>query len=187
MSVFTDAELKKLWVNKFGGKLNVLKNAIKSGKKRKPLLGASKRVKAIKGIGYVFDEGNSIGEPVSGATVAAIIAAAAPILLVVTKAIVGKKKGKDAVTEILPMVPGLVNAATEGEGKLNEYVQKGAEMAENLGIIPERKLNANEQAVYSALPCDDHSDMTTGGSVFKINPLYIGGAALAAYLLLKKK
>jgi len=187
LSVFSDAELKKIWVNKFGGKLNVLKNAIKSGKKRKPLLGASKRVKAIKGIGYVFDEGNSIGEAATGATVAAIIAAAAPILFVITKAIVEKKKGKDAVQEIIPMVPGLVDSATGGEGKLNEYVQKGAEIAENLGIIPERKLNANEQAVDTALPGDDHTDMTTGGSGFKINPLYIGGAALAAYLLLRKK
>ena len=187
LSVFTDAELKKLWVNQFGGKLNVLKNAIVSGKKRKPLLGASKRVKAIKGIGYVFDENKNIGEAATGATVASIIAAAAPILLVITKAIANKEKGKNAVTEILPMVPGLVGAATEGEGKFNEYVQKGAEMAENLGIIPDRQLNANEQAVDTALPGDDHTDMTTGGSGFKINPLYIGGAALAAYLLLKKK
>ena len=186
LSVFSDAELNKLWVKKFGGKLKVLKNAIKSGKKKKPLLGASKKVKAIKGIGYVFDEQQGgIGD--GGVSVGAILISAAPILLVIVKAIANKTKGSDAEKEILTMVPGLVDAATGGQGKLNEYVQKGAEMAENLGIIPERKLNADEQAVDTALPGDDHTDMTTGGSGLKINPLYIGGAALAAYLLLKKK
>ena len=187
LSAFSDSELKRIWVKEFGGKMSVLNTSIRQGLKKRPLLGASKKVKAIKGIGYVIDERGAVGDPATGASVASIITAAAPILIVILKAIGNKTKGKDAAMEILPMVPGLVDAATSGEGKLNEYVQKGAEMAENLGIIPERKLNANEQAVDSALPGDDHTDMTTGGSGFKINPLYIGGAALAAYLLLKKK
>jgi len=186
LSVFSDSELHKLWVKKFGGELKTLKNTIKSGKNRKPLLGASKKVKAIKGIGYVFDEQQGgIGD--GGVSVTALIASATPILVVIAKAIADKTKGTDAAKEILPMLPGLVNAATAGEGQLNEYFQKGAEMAENLGIIPERKLNTDEQAVDIALPGDTDTDMTTEGSGFKINPLYIGGAALAAYLLLKKK
>ena len=77
---------KNLWENKFGGKLSVLEGAIKRGLKKKPLFGASKKVKAIKGIGYVIDEGNVIGaEPVSTVSTAAIIAAAAPILVALSK------------------------------------------------------------------------------------------------------
>lgn len=195
LSVFSDAELKKIWVKKFGGELKTLKNTIKKGKNRKALLGASKRVKAIKGIGYVVDE--SIGEAATGATTAAIVAAAAPILAVVIAAIANKTKGKKAAGDaalLLPQAakdltaafPEVGNSITPG---LNEYIDKGVTAAQNFGIIPDRPLTTNEAAVNANLmPGDDHTPTEGASTSFLPKPaILLGAAAVGAFLLLRKK
>ena len=195
LSVFSDAELKKLWVKKFGGELKTLKNTIKKGKNRKALLGASKRVKAIKGIGYVVDE--SIGiEPASTGT-AAIIAAAAPILAVIMKAIASKGSGKkaagdaalllpQAAKELAAAFPEVANSITPG---LSEYIDKGVTAAQNFGIIPDRPLTTNEAAVNANLmPGDDHTPTEEAPTSFLPKPaILLGAAAVGAFLLLRKK
>ena len=196
LSVFSDSELNNIWVKKFGGKLSVLKQTIKKGKNRKALLGASKRVKAIKGIGYVVDD--SIGaEPATGATTAAIVAAAAPILAVVIAAIVNKSKGKKAAGDaalLLPQAAKDLTAAFPEVGDsitpgLNEYIDKGVTAAQNFGIIPDRPLTTNEAAVNANLmPGDDHTPTEGATTSFLPKPaILLGAAAVGAFLLLRKK
>ena len=196
LSVFSDSELNNIWVKKFGGKLSVLKQTIKKGKNRKALLGASKRVKAIKGIGYVVDD--SIGaEPATGATTAAIVAAAAPILAVVIAAIVNKSKGKKAAGDaalLLPQAAKDLTAAFPEVGDsitpgLNEYIDKGVTAAQNFGIIPDRPLTTNEAAVNANLmPGDDHTPTEGTTTSFLPKPaILLGAAAVGAFLLLRKK
>lgn len=193
LSVFPDSELKKLWVKKFGGELKTLKNTIKKGKNKKALLGASKKVKAIKGIGYVVDD--SIGEAATGT--AAIIASAAPILAVIIKAIANKTKGSKAAGEaalLLPQAakdlaaafPEVANSITPG---LSEYIDKGVTMAQNFGIIPDRPLTTNEAAVNANLmPGDDHTPTEGASTSFLPKPaILLGAAAVGAFLLLRKK
>jgi hypothetical protein len=196
LSVFSDSELNKIWVKKFGGKLSVLKQTIRKGKNRKALLGASKRVKAIKGIGYVVDD--SIGaEPATGATTAAIVAAAAPILAVVIAAIANKTKGKKAAGDaalLLPQAAKDLTAAFPEVGDsitpgLNEYIDKGVTAAQNFGIIPDRPLTTNEAAVNANLmPGDDHTPTEGASTSFLPKPaILLGAAAVGAFLLLRKK
>ena len=188
--------MNNIWVKKFGGKLSVLKQTIKKGKNRKALLGASKRVKAIKGIGYVVDD--SIGaEPATGATTAAIVAAAAPILAVVIAAIVNKSKGKKAAGDaalLLPQAAKDLTAAFPEVGDsitpgLNEYIDKGVTAAQNFGIIPDRPLTTNEAAVNANLmPGDDHTPTEGTTTSFLPKPaILLGAAAVGAFLLLRKK
>ena len=197
LSVFSDDELKKIWVKKFGGELKTLKNTIKKGKNRKALLGASKKVKAIKGIGYVVDDSKGIG--LAGEEIAAIVAAAAPILAVVISAIVNKSKGKKAAGDaalLLPQAakelsaafPEVANSITPG---LPEYIDKGVTAAQNFGIIPDRPLSTNEAAVNANLmPGDDNAPTTTEGGATSFLPkpaILLGAAAVGAFLLLRKK
>jgi len=197
LSVFSDDELKKICVKKFGGELKTIKNTIKKGKNRKALLGASKKVKAIKGIGYVVDDSKGIG--LAGEEIAAIVAAAAPILAVVISAIVNKSKGKKAAGDaalLLPQAakelsaafPEVANSITPG---LPEYIDKGVTAAQNFGIIPDRPLSTNEAAVNANLmPGDDNAPTTTEGGATSFLPkpaILLGAAAVGAFLLLRKK
>jgi hypothetical protein len=195
LSVFSDSELNKIWVKKFGGKLSVLKQTIKKGKNRKALLGASKKVKAIKGIGYVVDDSKGIG--LAGEEIVAIVAAAAPILAVVIAAIVNKSKGKKAAGDaalLLPQAAKDLSAAFPEVGDsitpgLNEYIDKGVTAAQNFGIIPDRPLTTNEAAVNANLmPGDDHSPTEGASTSFLPKPaILLGAAAVGAFLLLRKK
>jgi hypothetical protein len=51
-------KLKKIWEQTLGGKMSSIEKAIAKGKNKKALFGASKRVKQIKGIGYVVYSGD---------------------------------------------------------------------------------------------------------------------------------
>jgi len=197
LSVFSDGELKKIWVKKFGGELKTIKNTIKKGKNRKALLGASKKVKAIKGIGYVVDDSKGIG--LAGEEIAAIVAAAAPILAVVISAIANKSKGKKAAGDaalLLPQAAKELSAAFPEVGNgilpgLNEYIDKGVTAAQNFGIIPDRPLSTNEAAVNANLmPGDDNAPTQTEGGATSFLPkpaILLGAAAVGAFLLLRKK
>lgn len=216
---------KHFWVNQFGGKLSVLDGAIKRGLKKKPLFGASKKVKAIKGIGYVVDNSENIGafdisklggaagsagagaaalaagsNPASGATLGTILAAAAPILAILTKLF--KKEGVEDIPEAAgqPESTDFKDVTPEGETTLNKletFVDKAADVATKLGVIPEAKEDANTGAVTKLTGAEtseeDVVDGNTGGRSLAPTlgnipmPVLIGGAALVGFLLLKKK
>ncbi len=181
----------KIW-EKFGGKKSGILDAIRRGLKKKPLFGASKRVKQIKGIDGIDyctnDSIQGIGEPV---TVAAIITAATPILMAILKGLkqAGVPAGEEekAAGETSDTL-GTEGAASGGNSILDNiknFGEQALNIAHSTGIIPDRPLSPTEQAVDSALPSSDLDEETKTG--FKINPLMIGGAAVAAYLLFGKK
>lgn len=200
MSKLSENDLRDFWVKKFGGQFNSIQKAINNGKKRRPLLGASKKVRAIKGIdGVDFAiEGEYIGAAeaaaaaatagsTGGVSVGAVIAASAPILVAVISLL--RKKNVPDVAESVDLLKegedGNITPESAIEAAAN-YIPKAVTAATESGIIPERPLSASEQNVKNSLG-DDLSDEPAGGSAMKINPLLIGGAALAAIFLLKKK
>lgn len=216
---------KNFWVNKFGGKLSILEAAIKRGLKKKPLFGASKKVKAIIGIGYIIDNSDNIGKldlaktagagagaaggaaalaagsnPASGASLATILAAAAPIL-----AAIGALFKKEKIDEV-PEAAGQPESSDfkdqEAEGntvanKVENFVEKAADVATKLGVIPEPKETAADAQVNNvvgaetseeAVANEGKEDRSIAPNVGAIPvPLLIGGAALVGYLLIKKK
>jgi hypothetical protein len=206
---------KNFWVNKFGGKLSVLEGAIKRGLKKRPLFGASKKVKAIKGIGYVVDSSSIYGaevtaggagaaavlaagsNPASGVTLASVLAAAAPILAIISKLF--KKEGITEVPEAAgqPESSDFKEVAPEGETTLNKletFVDKAADAATKFGIIPEPKESGVVTEVNNMVGADTpEEEVADGGSgrvmaptLSKIPmPLIIGGAALLGYAILK--
>jgi hypothetical protein len=199
MSKLSDNDLRDFWVKKFGGQFNAIKKAVSTGARKRPLLGASKKVRAIKGIdGVDFAiEGEYIGAAeaaaaatagsTGGVSVGAVIAASAPILVAVISLL--RKKNVPDVSESVDLLQegedGKITPESAIEAAAN-YIPKAVNAAQESGIIPERPLSATEQNVKNSLG-DDLSDEPAGGSAMKINPLLIGGAALAAFLLLKKK
>ena len=207
LSRLNDDDLKKFWVQRFGGDLSVLKKAIANGKNKRPLFGASKRVRAIKGIGYICDDFGVGAEPVTtaaaassagatgGVSIVAVIGAAAPILVAVVSLL--KKKGIPDVPESAS-VPGESGDFPESAGQAQdqkpgvlEYAKQALEIAQETGIIPDRPLTGQQARVDAALPGDDNVDMmekpSEGGTGFKLNPLILVGAAGAAALLLMRK
>jgi hypothetical protein len=199
MSKLSTGDLESLWVKKFGGKLSVLQGAIAKGKKKKPLFGASKKVKSIQGIGYVVVDKEVSGEPVTAATVATIIAAASPILIAVISLL---KKKKVDVPELVAAAAASAGAlaensdfaeanpaAAEAISKYTDYATKAVSTAQKLGIIPDAPETPAETAVNKAIPEDDHTETagTTMGTGFKLNPLILVGAAAGAYFLFGRK
>ena len=202
LSLLNESELKKFWVQRFGGDLGVLKKAIANGKNKRPLFGASKRVRAIKGIGYICDDFSIGVEPTTtaaaasagstgGVSVVAVIAAAAPILVAVVSLL--RKKGIPDVPESSAN-PGESGDFPESAGQAQdqkpgvlEYAKQALEIAQETGIIPDRPLTGQQARVDAALPGDDNIDMQEKGTGFKVNPLILVGAAGAAALLLMKK
>jgi hypothetical protein len=188
LSQLRSDQLKKLWVDRFGGRLSVLESAIRRGNKKRPLIGAGRRVKAIKGIGYIIDE--SIGAEAAGGAgaggksvdIGALISAAGPIIQIVISLL-----NKFGVKEPAEVSGAGVDAnfseaagfAQDSKPGFAEYLEKGTEIAESLGIIPDRKLNSAEQKVNEALPGDDHTDIDEGGgSSFSVKPSLLIGAAV---------
>ena len=183
-------DLKKLWVQRLGGKLSVLESAIRRGAPKRPLIGSGRKVKAIKGIGYIIDE--SIGaEAAPGAgggksvDIGSLIAAAGPIIQIVIGLL--KKLGVKEPAEVSSSGDSgdfseAAGFAQESKGGFQEYLEKGQEIAESLGIIPDRKLTPLESKVDAALPGDDHNDIDEG-STFDIKPSTVIGVAAGAGLL----
>jgi hypothetical protein len=212
---------KNFWVNKFGGKLSVLEGAIKRGLKKKPLFGASKKVKAIKGIGYVIDQdgigkagllsaagaaaggagvlaaGGAAANPAGGASIATIIAAAAPILAAL--AALFKKENVAELPEAAAVSESsdFKEVSTEGNtglNKLENFVEQAASTAVKLGVIPEPKETGATAEVNTMIGedtpeenvADGGADRSIAPSLSSIPmPLIIGGAALLGYAILK--
>ena len=208
---------KNFWENKFAGKMSVLEGAIKNGIKKKPLFGASKSVKNIKGIGYVVDNSYQIGSaaaaggaaaagaaaaanPAGAASIGTILAAAGPILAIISKLF--KKEGITEVPEAAgqPESSDFQEVAPEGENTLNKletFVEKAADTAVKLGIIPEAKETGAVTEVNNMVGADTpEEEVADGGAntrslapnLSKLPlPLIIGGAAVVGYLMLRKK
>ena len=227
LSKLSTGAKNSFWVNKFGGKLSVLEGAIKRGIKKKPLFGASKSVKNIKGIGYVIDNSGYIGatiteggtssgaaagaaaataaaaaaaaNPASATTIGTILAAAAPILAILQSLF--KKEGVTEVPEAAgqPESSDFLDQKPEGDTALNKletFVDKAADVATKLGVIPEPKETAATTETNNLVGAetteetvaDGGEDRSIAPALGKIPmPLVIGGAALVGYMLLKKK
>lgn len=69
LSKLSPVAIENLWVKKFGGKLSTIQKAISKGAKKRPLFGASKKVKQLKGIGYVVYSSDSTVIHGLGATI----------------------------------------------------------------------------------------------------------------------
>lgn len=185
MNKLSQATLKKIWVNRFGGKLSVLNKAIRVGKDKRPLFGASKKVRAIRGIGYVIDSSESIGAP--AASVAALLAAAAPILVVIVKALASAGVPEEAdVAEQGAQVgestqfSDVVSMAASALPGLNNYLKGAAEAAQESGMIPDRPESAAEAVVNSAIPGDDFTDDPAARAGGSSSTLLLGLGALLA-------
>lgn len=221
LSKLSTSAKKFMFENQFGGKLSILEGAIKRGLKKKPLFGASKKLKAIKGIGYVID--NSVGafditklgasaggagaalaagaagsNPGSAVTLGSVLAAAAPILAILAKLF--KKENIEEVSEAAgqPESSNFEEVKTEGEttlNKLDNFVEKAADVATKLGVIPEPKETGATAEVNNMLGPDateenvadgGTSDRTIAPTLSTIPmPVIIAGAAIVGYALIK--
>jgi len=177
LSQLNDTDKADFWVKKFGGKLSTLNSAINRGKKKKPLFGANHKVKSIKGIGAVVCDKNEIG---AVPQLAAIIAAAAPILIVAIS-VLTKKKIPDPSNGLL--------ASEAGSGdpslfeRITDFAQQAAQVLQNGGDPGSFPTGSNDEEIKKALPGDEDE---TAGSSFELSPmLLIGGAALL-YFATKK-
>lgn len=201
MSKLNDNELSSLWVKKFGGKLSVIKKAIEKGKKKKPLFGASKRVKAIKGIGYVVDDSND-GTIGAAPAIAAFLAAATPLILAFTKMLKGKGVPEtdeeiSAAANEAGESPGFSDVSGDGSTSgLSSWLKTASSVAQATGIIPDKPESPSESLVNSAIPGDDYTGDPTekgepapgagdNGSGFSVSPLLLIGAGTVAYFALK--
>lgn len=205
-----ESQLKKLWVDTFAGNLSTLKITLNAGAKKKPLFGASKKVKSIKGIGIVIDDSDNIGVtpfaaaggagaaaaaaavPGAGQSIATIIAAAAPVLIVIVKAL--KKAGIQEVPEASKSSENsnfteAEGAASESASGLSSWIDKAVDIAQATGIIPDKPDTPAEAQVNNVVPGDDFSGDPSGpdaGTKFKIAPVLLAGGLVATYLLLRK-
>jgi len=195
LSKLPESDLKKFWADRFAGKLSVLKSAISRGAKKRPLFGASKKVRSIKGIGVIIDDSQNNETGVGGisASVTAIIVAAAPVLTAAIALL--KNKGVQEVSENAG-APGEsgdfaeANAeASEQKPKLEQWIEKAANIARETGIIPDRPETLTEAKVSQAIPGDDlEADPAEGKPAgFQVSPVILIGGAAAAFLLLNRK
>ncbi len=94
-------KLKKVWVKKLGGEFDNLVKNIDQGKKKKPLLGESKKTKGLKGM-------YGMGEVATGVTLATILASASGAIAAIApllKNININKEGKE-VNSAASAAPG---------------------------------------------------------------------------------
>lgn len=200
LSQAPESELKKIWVDRFGGKLSALQSAISRGRKKKPLVGASRKVRAIRGIGYVVDDsfigdaGAGSGSAAGGKSidVGALISAAAPIIQIIMKLLskIGSKAPAEAAGsgEDTEFNEAAI-MAQDVKKDWTDYVSSGLEIAQATGIIPDYPKTPKDERIDAALSeGDDHAD-DGGGSSFELKPsmAIIGLGAIGVYLLMRKK
>ena len=156
-------KLKNVWVKKLGGNFSVLKKNIETGKKKKPLLGESKKTKSLKGIyGMTYNAG--LGEPVTAVTVGSILAAAA-----------------GAIAAISPLLKNININKDGGEAKNANEIAPGS--SEN-DLIQDSTNNGGN--VNAPLPPADN-DSIMDKKVFGLPlPLLLVGGAGIVYFATKK-
>lgn len=180
-------ELKNMW-EKFGGKFSVFEKAIRNGKGKKPLFGASKkRIKVIKGIGaVVVEDSQDIG---AAPAVAAFIAAAGPFLLALSKLF--KKHGVEEVPEGGAFAEEnqdfaeVAGSVQDQAPQLLSYLNQAKDIAEATGIIPSKKNTPIEDEAERGLQTDEEA-ATGDKASFSPSPILLLAGAGALYLITKK-
>jgi len=99
-------KLKNVWVNKLGGKFDVLLKNIETGKKKKPLLGESKKTKNLSGL-YDYTVGGGLGV-VETITLGSVLAAAAGAIAAISPLLKNININKDGgeATSANDIAPG---------------------------------------------------------------------------------
>jgi hypothetical protein len=170
LSKLSEAALEKLWVKQFGGKLSVIKKAIAKGKNKKALFGASKRVKQLKGIGYVVYTPDSTEIHGLGATIteggssntagnAAGAAAAAAATTAAATAAAANPAGAASVASILAAAAPIlivVVKALKGAGIPEEAGPVGTESepTDFSDTKPDAQTGASNFEKYAAMATD---------------------------------
>lgn len=179
-------ELRKIWVDRFGGQMSVLNSAISNGARKRAIGDLNCNVRAVAGIGYVVDTGVGVS-PASGADAAGggagtgvnltqILAVATPILNIVL-ALIGKFSGKGDQDTKFPETAGKEGGEPAG---WEDYVDQAVNMLETTGIIPSPRMSPDAVAVDESYPDDD-----AGGSSLAVNPWVALGLVGVAYAVLK--
>lgn len=165
------SELRKIWVDRFGGQMSVFNDAIKNGARKKAIGDLSLQVSgnSIAGIGVSpasgADAAGAGGGAASGVNIAQIVSVAAPILNLILSLIqkfLGKDKG-DSDT-------AFPEAAGRGAGEpagWEDYVNQATDFLQETGIIPSPKMSPDAVAVDSAFPDDDAGS----GTSFELSPV----------------
>lgn len=138
-----ESAVKNLWVTKFGGDFNQLKQTVSKGEKKKMLFGVG-----------------GIGEPVTAATATVAIAAAAPVIIAVSK---------------------LLKTLGIKDKNLDDI-----ESAAESQLPPNEVANAQSDGATAAEEEKDQAGKPTGLST-QTMLLIGGGVAAAAFLLTRKK
>lgn len=190
-------KISKKWT-RLGGNPKKLWNTVKSGNKKKPLLGGKKHakkpmpVKGLAGLDDMIIEIPAINGGVGAVQLAAVIALATPIIAAIA-GMVGKGKGSGE--------GGAADAALAAEegGTLQEITDLGTEAAAAAGMPAELPAagkysvtDADEEAPAGAgePTGDEEIDAKNAPTGFSLSPkvMMIGTAAvLAAAFLLSKK
>ena len=173
-------KVEKLW-KKLGGNPKNLIKTINKGSKKKPIFG--KRPKGVRGIGTIEIEG--IGTPV-----APLLASAGTILTAFASILKGIKN-KDAGVDDPEAGEQLDQVLTESASTANPEILRSVNTNSDGSIAPGNdsgSFNAGG-ATSEANAGDEGGDYGADGSTGGIDnkTLMIGGAALAAIILLNKK
>jgi len=161
-------KLKKLWEQTLGGKMSSIEKAISKGKNKKALFGASKRVKQIKGIGYVVYSGDdtvihglgaTIVEGGSSNTSGAAAGAAAAAATAAATAAAANPAGAASIATILaaaaPIIAVVVKALkAEGIPEEKNPVGTEAEPTDFTDTKPDAELGASNFEKYAGMATD---------------------------------
>lgn len=175
-------KVEKLW-KKLGGNPNSLKKTIKRGSKKKPIFG--KRPKGVRGIGTIEIEG------IGAAPVAALMASAGTILAAFASILKGIKGGggggasEDAIIdEQLDSVVNDAGQKADSEVMTNLNQGNSYEAGANADNYKSEADQGNSDSGGGYADSDGEAE---SGGMDSSKMLLIGGAAIAAIMLMNKK
>ncbi len=175
-------KVEKLW-KKLGGNPNSLKKTIKRGSKKKPIFG--KRPKGVRGIGTIEIEG------IGAAPVAALMASAGTILAAFASILKGIKGGggggasEDAIID--EQLDSVVNdAAQKADSEVMTNLNQGNSYEAGANA-DNYKSEADQGNSDSGGGYADSDGEAESGGMDSSKMLLIGGAAIAAIMLMNKK
>jgi len=175
-------KVEKLW-KKLGGNPNSLKKTIKRGSKKKPIFG--KRPKGVRGIGTIEIEG------IGAAPVAALMASAGTILAAFASILKGIKGGggggasEDAIID--EQLDSVINdAAQKADSEVMTNLNQGNSYEAGANA-DNYKSEADQGNSDSGGGYADSDGEAESGGMDSSKMLLIGGAAIAAIMLMNKK
>jgi hypothetical protein len=177
------AAIKKKWES-VGGKVSELRKSVKAGYNRWAKKHHKGPMTGIYGcdVPELYSEAVRMGlcgpDDSIGFAPAAIAAAAAPIIAAL-KDLLKKHEDPNAPEGQETSVDSIANMATEAVEKYNSSVPEGGEK-----MSADDPTDHESKSDFDAQPGE--SDTPAVESSFEINPLLLGGAGLALFLLMKK-